>query len=126
MDIICPQKDGASPDLNVTLLMPKLSVLQWQVVEIALRDAGAAGAWWTSTAFWARLLLRFGIRIDWHKNKRLANKGLETLRQFVCLCRQGDQEACTLVPELEATGFDKANIMAIACFAQLRMRQGRK
>lgn len=90
-----------------------LTSLQWTVVHLATREAVAT----RSRAYLNRFLGMMGIAAGWRRKSRLADAGLEALRQFVCLSRERDQRACDLVPDLLETGLDVEAIAAIACLS---------
>lgn len=94
---------------------PDLSQLQWQVIMIAIQEAGRARR---ISDFEKRIYSVLGFREKWRACKPLANDDLEALRQFVCLCRIDDEAACDLVPRLLAAGFSHMDVSAIAHIAQ--------
>ena len=93
---------------------PTLSRNEWHAVSIALNDAASAGCAAVSNS----LLGRIYTALTGNEPRRpLADERLETIRRFVCATRRHSAAANDLVPELEAQGFSRAQLEAIALLA---------
>ena len=97
-----------------TLAAPALSRREWQAVAIALNDAAAKGC----NAPRRGLLARLYTMLTGNEPRRpLADDRLETIRRFVCATRRRHAVANDLAPVLEAQGFSRAQLDAIALLA---------
>ena len=95
---------------------PKLSLIEWQAVAIGLqdaatfgcRDAPKPGSLRNGLSRLSRMLT--GIEPP----KPLADPRLEAVRNFVCATQRHRRAADEFAPALEAQGFNRAQIEAIA------------
>lgn len=103
---VCPTETHANPDLNQ---------LQWQVIMIAIGEAGRVRK---PSIFRNLICSLFGLQDSWRAHKPLANESLEALRRFVWLSRHNDRAACELIPQLLADGLSQTDLWAIGHIAQ--------
>ncbi|NIJ08056.1 hypothetical protein FHS31_001666 [Sphingomonas vulcanisoli] len=97
-----------------TLAQPTLSRSEWHAVSIALNDAAASGC----SGAGQGLLGRLYTAVTGNQPPRpLADARLEMVRRFVCATRRHNPAANDLVPALEAQGFSRAQLDAIALLA---------
>ena len=88
---------------------PKLSRIEWQAVSIGLRDAATCGCGDRPRSG------SFGMRLTGIDGARtLADPRLEALRNFACASQRHRRPADEYAPALEAQGYNRAQIEAIA------------
>ena len=94
-----------------TLAQPTLSRNEWHAVSIALSDAAS----YSCASERQGLLGRIYAAVTGNEPRRpLADKKLETIRRYVCAARRHHPAANDLLPELEAQGYSRAQLDAIA------------
>jgi hypothetical protein len=89
---------------------PPLSALEWKVVSLAMREAGAESR---RRGWRDRLIGGAGLR----PKLPLADPRLETLRRFVCTVRDR-ADVSELSHELVELGFHPSQISAVAMLAR--------
>jgi hypothetical protein len=90
-----------------------LSALEWQVIGLAIREAGRGGGIVVSTR-WRKLVSLLTGR---ETTRPLADPRLETLRSFVCAARNGHRLAERLATRLIDLGFSRDQIVAVRMLA---------
>ena len=95
---------------------PKLSRIEWQAVSIGLRDAATCGCGDRprSGSFGIRLSRLWRMLTGIDGARTLADPRLEALRNFVCASQRHRRPADEYAPALEAQGYNRAQIEAIA------------
>lgn len=105
--------EGAAGVARAPLLA--LSALEWQVVGLAIREAGRfGGGRIRSLSHWNRLV-RFLTGSE--MLRPLADPRLETLRSFVCAARNGHRLAERLAGRLLEHGFTGDQVSAVRLLA---------
>jgi len=95
-----------------TLAEPKLSRSDWQAVSIALHDAGSSRC---GASGKRGIVGRLFTAVTGEEPARpLADPRLEAIRSFVCATRRTRRPAERFVPDLEAQGFSRDQIDALA------------
>lgn len=97
-----------------TLAEPTLSRSEWHAVSIALKDAAALGCSAAKPGIFGKL---YTVLTGNERRRPLADQRLEAIRQYVCATRRHHPVANDLVPALEAQGFSRAQLDAIAMLA---------
>lgn len=105
--------EGAAAMAQAPLLA--LSALEWQVIGLAIREAGRFGGGRIyALTRWRRLA---GLLTGNDMLRPLADPRLETLRSFVCAARNGHRLAERLAGKLLEFGFTRDQVGAVRLLA---------
>lgn len=98
-----------------TAPMLALSALEWQVIGLAIREAGRFGGGRIRAVTRWRRLMSFVTGND--TLRPLADPRLEALRSFVCAARNGQRAAERLAARLIEFGFTRDQVGAVRLLA---------